>query len=124
MGENASKLNPHLIEELAHAIAACERSPLVPDSVPDLVRIIDDAQCLRNQARDIRDDLPFLVRTSSAEKLSELSTKLWACASLAAEVAKSQSELSRAARLLIKFDHHVIDLAAHLDDMAAEADMT
>ncbi len=124
MGENASKLNPHLIEELVHAIAACERSPLVPDSVPDLVRIIDDAQCLRNQARDIRDDLPFLVRTSSAEKLSELSDKLWACASLAAEVAKSRSELARAARLLVKFDHHVIDLAAHLDDMAAEADIS
>jgi hypothetical protein len=119
-GGNASRFDPELIEALAHAIAACEKSPLVPDSVPDLVRIIDDAQSLRNLARDIKGDLPFLLRTSSAERLSELSAKLWACASLAAEVAKSQSELARATRLLIKFDHQVIDLAAHADDMVAD----
>lgn len=30
LGENAPKLNPRLVEELVHAIAACEQSPLVP----------------------------------------------------------------------------------------------
>lgn len=122
-GGPASRFDPEQIEELAHAIAACEKSPLVPASIAGMDRITTDDHCLRNLARDIKDDLPSLLRSSSAEQLSQLSAKLRACASVAAEAAKLCSELARAAKLLIEFDHQVFDLAAHADDMEAEADI-
>lgn len=121
LGENARKLNPRLVEELVHAVAACEKSPLVPAVVAGVARLNADDHCLRNLTRDIKDDLPLLFRKSSAEQLSQLSEKLWACARLAEEVVKPQPELARAARLLTKFEHQVFCLAAHADDMVADA---
>lgn len=123
VGEDARKSNPQLAEELARAIVACETSPLVPDDVADLVLIVDDGKCLRHEARNIRHDLPFLLRTSSAEKVAGLTERLWTCASLATEVAKLRSELARAVRLLYEFDDHVLELAEYVEEMAAETDI-
>lgn len=119
--ENAPKLNPRLVEDLVHAIAACESSPLVPAVVAGVARLNTDDHCLRNLTRDIKEDLPLLLRKSSAKHLWQLSAKLWACARLAEEVLKPQPELVLTARLLTKFEHQVFGLAAHADDMVDDA---
>jgi len=119
--ENAPKLNPRLVEDLVHAIAACEKSPLVPAVVAGVARANTDDHCLRNLTRDIKDDLPLLLRKSSAKHLWQLSAKLWACARLAEEVVKPQPGLARTARLLNKFENQLFGLAAHADDMVADA---
>jgi hypothetical protein len=67
--KNANRCSPQLIQELTHAIVACERSPLLPDEIEELCEIVAEAGSLRLEVRKIKDDLPFLLRTSSAEKL-------------------------------------------------------
>lgn len=81
--ENANRCSPQLIQELAQAIAACERSPLLPIEIEELCEVVAEAECLRVEARKIKDDLPFFLRASSAVKLSELAASLWDCAGLA-----------------------------------------
>jgi hypothetical protein len=122
--ENANRCSPQLIQELTHAIAACERSPLLPDEIEELFDVVAEGGSLRFEARKIRDDLPFILRTSSAEKLSELTARLWECAGLARKVAEIRSELALALRLITEFDEELSNLAAHVEDMAAEADIT
>jgi hypothetical protein len=80
---NAIKCGPQQFQELTHAIAACKRSPLLPDEIEELFDVIADSGSLRFEARKIKDDLPFNLRTSSAEGLSELTARLWECAGLA-----------------------------------------
>lgn len=75
--ENAKKCTPQLIQELNQAIAACERSPLLPDEIEELFDVIAEGGSLRFEARKIKDDLPFILRTSSAEGLAELTARLW-----------------------------------------------
>ncbi|PIT03964.1 hypothetical protein TSA1_26725 [Bradyrhizobium nitroreducens] len=122
--EQDSKCRPQLIQELAHAITACERSPLLPDEVEELSEIVADGESLRLEARKIKDILPFLLRTSSTEKLSELSVRLWACAGLAREVAELRADLRAVLQLITKFDDQIMDLAGHVEDMAAEAEIS
>ncbi len=121
--ENANRCSPQLIQELTHAIAACERSPLLPDEIEELFDVVAEGGSLRFEARKIRDDLPFILRTSSAENLSELTARLWECAGLARKVAEIRSDLKVALRLITEFDEELSNLAAHVEDMAAEADI-
>lgn len=74
--ENAPECSPHLLQELTHAVAACERSPLLPAEVEELFDVIAEGGSLRFEARKIKDDLPFILRTSSAEGLAELTARL------------------------------------------------
>lgn len=122
--ENASKCRPQLIQELTHAIAACERSPLLPDEIEELFDVIAESGSLRFEARKIKDDMPFILRTSSAEGLSELTARLWECAGLARRLADLREDLRVVLRLITEFDDQVMDLAAHVEDMAAAADIT
>lgn len=120
---NAIKCSPQQFQELTHAIVACERSPLLPDEIEELFDVIADSGSLRFEARKIKDDLPFILRTSSAEGLSELTTRLWECAGLARKVAELRSELALAVRLITELDKGLLNLAGHVEDMAAEADI-
>ncbi|MBR0926339.1 hypothetical protein JQ561_06950 [Bradyrhizobium diazoefficiens] len=123
LGENANNCSPQLIQELTHAIAACERSPLLPDEIEELFDVVAEGGSLRFEARKIRGDLSFILRTSSAENLSELTARLWECAGLARKVAEIRSELALALRLITEFDKGLSNLTAHVEDMAAEADI-
>jgi hypothetical protein len=78
---------------------------------------------LRFEARKIKDDLPFILRTSSAERLAELTARLWECAGLARKLADLREDLRVVLRHITEFDDKVIELAAHVEDMAAEADV-
>ncbi|WP_271589198.1 hypothetical protein [Bradyrhizobium sp. CCBAU 53415] len=120
--ENAGKCSPQLFQELTQAIAACERSPLLPYEVEELFDVIVEGGSLRFQARKIKDDLPFILRTSSAEGLAELTARLWECAGLARKVAELRSDLALAVRRITELDKGLIKLAGHVEDMAAEAD--
>jgi hypothetical protein len=120
---NAIKCSPQQFQELTHAIAACERSPLLPDEIEELFDVIADSGRLRFEARKIKDDLPFILRTSSAEGLSELTARLWECTGLARKLADLREDLRVALRLILDIDQGISKLAAHVEDMAAEADI-
>lgn len=121
--ENASKCSPQLFQELTHAIAACERSPLLPDEIEELFDVIVESGSLRFEARKIKDDLPFILRTSSAEGLVELTARLWECAGLARKLADLREDLRVVLRLIVELDNGLSKLGAHVEDMAAEADV-
>jgi hypothetical protein len=121
--ENALNCSPHLIQELTHAIAACERSPLLPDEIEELFDVIAEGGSLRFEARKIKDDLPFILRTSSAEGLAELTARLWECAGLARKLADLREDLRVVLRHITEFDKELSKLAAHVEDMEAEAEI-
>ncbi|RXH06722.1 hypothetical protein [Bradyrhizobium vignae] len=121
--ENAKKCTPQLIQELTQAIAACERSPLLPDEIEELFDVIAESGSLRFEARKIKDDLPFFLRTSSAERLSELTARLWECAGLARKLADLREDLRVVLRHITEFDEELSNLAAHVEDMEAEAEI-
>jgi hypothetical protein len=90
---------------------------LLPVEIEELFDVIAEVGSLRFKARKIKDDLPFILRTNSAEGLSELSARLWECAGLARKVAELRSELALAVRLITELDKGLSKLAGHVEDM-------
>ncbi|MET4480204.1 hypothetical protein [Bradyrhizobium sp. F1.13.3] len=85
--------------------------------------VIAESGSLRFEARKIKDDLPFILRTSSAEGLVELTARLWECAGLARKLADLREDLRVALRLIVDIDQGISKLAAHVEDMAGEAEI-
>lgn len=111
-----------LTAELANAITACERSPLVPLAFEQLGEVGDTARNLRDTVLEIKKDLPLLLLKSSEAELSELTTILNTCAEFAQKSLQMESEVGRAFQLMAEFDDQVLDLAAHAHAMATEAE--
>ncbi|MDD1520663.1 MULTISPECIES: hypothetical protein [Bradyrhizobium] len=66
--------------------------------------VIAEGESLRFEARKIKDDLPFILRTSSAEGLAELTARLWECAGLARKLANLREDLRVVLRHITEFD--------------------
>jgi hypothetical protein len=111
-----------LTAELANAIAACEKSPLVPLCFEQLGNAGDHARDLRSEVQSIKNDLPLFLLKSSAAELSELTARLKTCAEFSQKAAQLGSEIQSALRLISEFDQQVLDLGAHANAMADEAE--
>jgi hypothetical protein len=112
--------DPRLIAELANAITACEKSPLVPDCFNEFLDG-GNARQLPAEVRSIKHRLPqFLLKTSAAD-LSELTARLKKCAEFAKKADQLGSAVASALKLISEFDEEVLDLAVHAQEMAMEA---
>ena len=112
--------DPRLIAELANAITACEKSPLVPDCFNEFMDG-GNARDLPVEVRYVKSKLPSFLLKSSAAELSELTERLKKCAELAKKADQLGSAVASASKLISEFDEEVLDLASHVQDMAMEA---
>jgi hypothetical protein len=113
--------DPQQIAALASAIAACEKGPLVPACFN---KFIDggNARDLPVEVQYIKSNLPRFLLKSSAADLSELTARLKKCAEFAKKTDQLGIAVASALKLICEFEQEVLDLAAHVQDMAYEAD--